>query len=88
MTPDLDPEPVFATGFETPRAADVATFQATVLHKLTYAVGKDASTRWSTIGSSPPRWPCATASSSAGWTRPAAPTATAASASIISRSNS
>ncbi|MBK7743537.1 MAG: glycogen/starch/alpha-glucan phosphorylase [Betaproteobacteria bacterium] len=42
MTPDLDAEPVAATGFETPRAADVATFQGTVLHKLTYAVGKDA----------------------------------------------
>ncbi len=40
--PDSDGAHEFPSPFAAPRAASVAAFQSAVLHKLTYAVGKDA----------------------------------------------
>ena len=51
---------------------EIEQFKAAVLAKLTLAVGKDAiEPRPAGTGLSPPRWPCATGSSTAGW-RPTA----------------
>ena len=69
MTPDLDPEPVVATGFETPRPPTSRPSRPPSWTSSPMRSARTRSTRASATGSSPPRWPCATASSSAGWTR-------------------